>query len=427
LASVCNSSNGERYTGYCSHPVTGNDAKTKTEARKIENLIKADIQKKLEAGEDTKEKEEPLPQAGFTLAEPISYYLKKLEGKSSFASAKGYADELLAFFGKETPMEDVEERIEDYIAFAKKQKVKYWAGKDKNGKDIFKERNKFRSAKTINEYLNFLVRSYRAFKKAPQNRKIKKYIPAPPEFEHLDVPARVPTPIPYNVARQYLDAFDEQLHRHTRLAYILCEQTGMRARECAQIRGAQYYESERRIYLNPEQTKSKRGRSVPINDIAHEALMECRKTGDYLWELLQEYPHLQAEYAEKYEICKRQDIHFILYRPKGTGVPRPVKHVATTAWKKTKEAVGINFRWHDTRAAFCTEVLGAGGDVAAVKQLAGHQDITTTQKYLYASDQRLRKSVEALASVRAVKIPNHKISKVSGKVLKSLDKEAEAA
>ena len=238
----------------------------------------------------------------------------------------------------------------------------------------------------------------------------------------MKTPRRVPTPIPYNITQTYIEAFDEALHAHTRLAYIICVQTGMRAKECARIRERQYYETERYIALEAEQTKTTTGRYVHVNDIAHQALMECRKVGDYLWTILQQYPHLAAEYQKEYGITTRGDINFILYRRKGTGVPRPVKHVSTTAWKTTKKAVGINYRWHDTRAAFCTDTLGANGDIDAVKKLAGHQDIQTTQKYLNAQDPRLKRAVNALAENRPLNVDAVTPIKLSRKVERALEK-----
>lgn len=415
--------NKQRYTGYCEHPETKEIAKTKRDAKRFENLIRADVQRKTDRGEETK-RPENLPKGGFTLAEPLAYHLEKMEGRSSYPNVKCYVAELLAFFGPETPMETVEDRIHEYIEFSKKQKVKVYKGKNKKGKNLYQEKDELRSAKSINEYLKCLRKAYRDFKKAPENRKIRRYIPDPPEFDLLKVPKRTPTPVPYNVTQKYLEAFDDKLHAHTRLAYILCVQTGMRARECAEIRERQYYETERVIALSPDQTKTDTGRFVHVNDVAHEALMECRKVGDYLWDVLQEYPHLAEEYRKKYGINGRGDINFILFRRNGTGVPRPVKHVATTAWKTIKKTVGIDYRWHDTRAAICSDTLGGGGDINAVRQLAGHQDIHTTQKYLHAADPHLKKAVKNLAAARPLAVPKAQPQKISAKVAKGLEKAA---
>lgn len=417
--------NRERFTGYCDHPETKEHATAKRDAQKIEILIKAEIQKRLDSGETAKE-EKPvnLPKGGFTFAEPIAFHVEQMKGRASYASVRSYAKELLEFFGPATPMQDIEDRLYEYIEFSKKQKVRVFKGRDKNGKNLYQEKDEFRSPKSINEYLKFLTKAFREFKNAPENRKIKKYIPDPPQFDLLKTPKRTPTPIPYNVTQKYLEGFDAKLHGHTRLAYILCVQTGMRAKECARIKECQYDETARVLLLTPEQTKTVTGRFVHVNDIAHKALMECRKTGDYLWQLLQEYPHLAAEYQEKYKITARADMPFILYRRNGTGVPRPVKHVATTAWKTTKKAVGIDYRWHDTRAAFCTDTLGTDGDIDAVQKLAGHQDIQTTQKYLHASDPRLKRAVSNLAAARPLEIPAQAAVEISKKVQKGLQTAA---
>ncbi|PZO88588.1 MAG: hypothetical protein DI626_01475 [Micavibrio aeruginosavorus] len=415
---------GERFTGYCEHPKTGEIAATKRDALKFEKLIRSEIELQIEnRGTEKEEIDLPLPHS-IPLIEPITYRLKQMAGKASFACAKTYANEILAFFGETLPMDKVEDRIHLYIEYSEKQNVKIFKGKDANGKNLYEVKPKLRSKKSTNEYLKFLTQAYREFKGAPENKKIKHCIPEPPEFKLLRTPKRIPTPIPYNVSKTYIEAFDETLHAHTRLAYIICVQTGMRAKECARIRERQYYETERYIALEPEQTKTDTGRTVQVNEIAHQALMECRKLGDYLWEILKSYPQLAAEYQKAYGITTRGDINFILYRRNGTGVPRPVKHVATTAWKATKKAAGIQYRWHDTRAAFCSDTLGANGDIDAVQKLAGHQDIQTTQKYLNAQNPRLKKAVNSLAEYRPLNVEAITPVKLSRKVERVLQQTA---
>lgn len=418
--------NGERFTGYCENPITREIATTKRDALKAEKLIRAEIEQRLISDEAKKDEIAlPLPVAhSIPLIEPITYRLEQMQNLASFPSAKTYAKEILEFFGEATPMEKIEDRIHLYIEYSKKQNVRVFKGRDEKGNNLYEVKPELRSEKSINEYLKFLTKAYREFKAAPENKKIKHLIPDEPEFKLLKTPKRVPTPIPYNITQTYLEAFDEALHAHTRLAYIICVQTGMRAKECARIRERQYYETERYILLEAEQTKMTEARYVHVNDVAHQALMECRKVGDYLWEILQQYPHLAAEYQKGYGITTRRDINFILYRRKGTGVPRPVKHVATTAWKKTKKATGIDYRWHDTRAAFCTDTLGTNGDVTTVQQLAGHKDIQTTQKYLFAQDARLKRAVNNLAEQRPLNVETVKPIKLSRKVERALEKTA---
>ena len=421
--------NGQRFTGYCENPKTGEIATTKRDAQKIEKLVRDEIEKNLDSVADkaATQKEEittPLPKYGFTLVEVIDYRLEQMKDMASFPSAKTYSKELLQFFGKSTPLEEIEDRIHLYIAFSKKQNIRVYKGKDANGKNLYEVKAELRGEKSINEYLKFLTQAFREFKAAPENKKIRQYIPAPPEFKLLRTEKRIPTPIPYNVTKTYIDSFDKLLHTHTRLAYIICVQTGMRAKECARIRERHYYEMERYISLEAKDTKSKTGRTVQVNEIAHQALMECRKIGDYLWRVLQQYPELAAEYQKEFGITTRGDINFILFRRNGTGVPRPVKHVSTTAWKTAKKTAGIKYRWHDTRAGFCTDTLGADGDITAVQQLAGHSDIKTTQKYLFAEDPRLKRAVNNLAERRPLNVEAITPVQISKKVEKVLQKTA---
>lgn len=418
--------NKQRYSGYCDHPETKIHADGKREALKYEGMIKADLQRQLDVGINEKSEPKPiLPKGGFTLAEVIAYRLEQMKDLASYPTAKTYAKELLNYFGAHSSLENVDNKIHLYIEFSKNQQIRVYKGRDKKtGKNLYQVKDETRSEKSVNEYLKFLDKAYREFKDAPQNKKIKRYIPDPPTFKLLKTPKRIPTPIPYNVTQTYLEAFDETLHVHTRLAYIICVQTGMRAKECARILDRQYSETERVISLEAGQTKTATGRYVHVNEIAHQALMECRKIGDYLWELLQAYPHLAAEYQKTYGITHRGDISFILFRRNGTGVPRPVKHVATTAWKTTKKSTGIDYRWHDTRAAFCSDTLGADGDIDAVKKLAGHQDIQTTQKYLHASDPRLKRAVNKLAEQRPLNVETITPVKLSRKLEKALGQTA---
>lgn len=402
---------GDRYQGYCTHPKTGQTAKNKTEAKTIEAIIKGHVK----SGEKTKEKQATLPTAGFAFAEPIAFYLKKLHGKASFSLAQGYAREILDWFGPATDMADItEETIAEYTAWCRRQTRKTYIGRDEEGHPKFRDTGKLRSPRTVNGYLSMIERSYNAFRTAPENKPFRHLIPPTPEIEYLPIPKRTPTPIPQAVSKDILDTADPSLNAHTRLAYTLCLHTGMRERECAQVTDRQYMEAERRIMLTPAQTKTDTGRAIPTNKIAQQVIQECRKLGDMLWQELCKDNSLADEYAQKYSIRTRGDIPLILYRPGGTGLPRPVKHIATTAWKRIKKEANIGYRWHDTRAAFCTETLAAGTDLKTVKDLAGHQSIATTEMYLKVSDPQMNTAVEALAQRNPTQVDPLTISAYKG-------------
>jgi len=379
---------GKRYQGYC---VTSDGAlaKNKTEARAVEESIKV----KARSG---KMISAPPPVAGFTLAEPMAFYLKKMAGKPDLKNVQAYVREALTFFGPATDMADIDEpTIEDYKIWLMQQRKKIYVG-IQNGQKIFKDSETLRGHRTVNAYLQTVERAFTAFRTAPQNKHLRHIIPPALEIEYLPLPKRTPTPIPHNVSLGLLDKFDSRTHDHLRMAYILCIQTGLREKECAKIRTRQYLEKERVILLETQQTKSRTARFVPVNPIVHDVLMACQKTGDVLWEALKGDPDLACLYQTKFGIKTREDIPFILYRPNGSGVPRPVKHIASTAWKTLKKTACVPYRWHDTRAAFCTNAL-RGSDIETVRKLAGHRSIATTERYLEAADPQKIEAVNKLA------------------------------
>lgn len=379
---------GTRHQGYCLE-VDGQPARTKTEAKNYEQSFRVKLKEKSVVTQ-------PRPPGGFSLAEPVAFYLKKMADKSDFKNLQTYAREILTFFGGETDMAAIDESAVDrYAQWARRQRKKIYTGTI-NGERQYKDGNDLRSTKTINEYLQFIVRSYTAFRMAPVNKSLRHTIPKPPEIEFLDVVEFSPQPIPLATTHKILqDGFTPE-NRHLYLAYVLSVQTGMRANECATIRESHYDEHSGQMRLEALNTKSKRVRFIPINDTARAALMECRQRGDLVWQQLQADTALAEEYREKYGIQRREDMPFILYRRNGTGLPRPVKHITSNGWKNMKKKNDIKYRWHDTRSAFCTNALKES-DIETVKRLAGHKSILTTEKYLQASDSQKIAAVTKLA------------------------------
>ena len=51
-------------------------------------------------------------------------------------------------------------------------------------------------------------------------------------------------------------------------------------------------------------------------------------------------------------------------------------------FKHAGKKAGIDFKFHDTRHTFVTRLVESGMDFSVVRILAGHEHITTTQKYV---------------------------------------------
>ena len=63
-------------------------------------------------------------------------------------------------------------------------------------------------------------------------------------------------------------------------------------------------------------------------------------------------------------------------------------------FKKAGEKAGFDFRFHDTRHTYITNLVESGMDFSIVRLLAGHMHISTTQKYVTLNDEYIIKSLE---------------------------------
>jgi site-specific recombinase XerD len=63
--------------------------------------------------------------------------------------------------------------------------------------------------------------------------------------------------------------------------------------------------------------------------------------------------------------------------------------------KRLREVSKLDFSGHTLRHTFATLMLEGGCDIYTLSKLMGHSDITTTSIYLSASEQLLKKSIEA--------------------------------
>ena len=76
-----------------------------------------------------------------------------------------------------------------------------------------------------------------------------------------------------------------------------------------------------------------------------------------------------------------------------------------SAWEKLLLDAGIeNFRWHDMRHDFASQLVMKGVDLNTVRELMGHADMKMTLRYAHLAPQVKRAAVELLTKNQRDKI-----------------------
>ena len=171
-----------------------------------------------------------------------------------------------------------------------------------------------------------------------------------------------------NERLRYLSAEEEEAlieacAPHLRPIIIVALNTGMRKGE---IFGIQWKSVDfRNRTIRIEKSKNNESRIIPMNELVYEVLREQRKLN-----------------KKEYVFVNKN------------GKPyTDVKHSFTSALKRA----GIrDFRFHDLRHTFASNLVMSGADIVTVKELLGHKSIKMTMRYSHLSQQHKKEVVERL-------------------------------
>lgn len=181
--------------------------------------------------------------------------------------------------------------------------------------------------------------------------------------------SRVKRPKEDNIIVRYLSTDEEKrlfenLPERLKPIVTVALHTGMRKGELLNLEWSDV-DFEQKLVL-VKNTKSKRQRYIPMN-------------GE-LVDTLKDLGHGE------------EDIHVFVNKKTGD-VYKDIKK----SWKTTLLAAKIQkFRFHDLRHTFASRLVQAGKSLLAVKELLGHQSVSTTQRYAHLAPSDLREAVEAL-------------------------------
>lgn len=147
--------------------------------------------------------------------------------------------------------------------------------------------------------------------------------------------------------------------------------TGMRKGEILNLKWKDVKLTDGLIFV--EHTKSGKPRQIPINGQLRDVLLKClnRRQNDYVF--------LNDE-GKKY---------------------KDVRTAFRNALKRAK--LSTDFRFHDLRHTFASQMVMAGIDLATVREILGHSNIKTTMRYAHLSPVHKREALEILGSRIQVK------------------------
>lgn len=138
--------------------------------------------------------------------------------------------------------------------------------------------------------------------------------------------------------------------------------TGMRKGEILGLK----WDQIRNGFIYLEETKTKEPRQIPVND-----------TLDILFKRIRRKQHLTSMYVFTYR-GKRVD------------------SVKTSFNSAVKRAGIVDFRFHDLRHTFASQLLMKGGTLKDVQELLGHKTMTMTLRYAHLTQEHKRKAVNLL-------------------------------
>jgi len=166
---------------------------------------------------------------------------------------------------------------------------------------------------------------------------------------------------------------------HLRPIVITALNTGMRKSEILSLTWDKVDLKHGFILL--DQTKNGERREIPINSSLREVLTE-------LFQGTKERP-------------RRVDVPFVFYDPANGKAYKDVKKSFRSACKRAKIK---DFRFHDLRHTFASQLVMAGVDLTTVKELLGHKQLTMTLRYAHLAPSHKVKAVDILDSVLSGKL-----------------------
>ncbi|MFC2083877.1 tyrosine-type recombinase/integrase [Bacteroidota bacterium] len=201
------------------------------------------------------------------------------------------------------------------------------------------------------------------------------YIESNP-FKKVKLP-KIEKNLPAYITQKELDLILSNTEKKDlREIYILLFNTGMRISECLNLYWSDIDFSNKTIRItnkNGFTTKNKKERQIPMNNTVLE-LLSSKIRSKKIFSLKDEYIFSKLP-----------------------GIRYNVDYISKTFKKAVRKAkLDDRIHLHSLRHSFCSNLVSKGVSLYVVKELAGHESITTTQIYAHLQKETLEKAVNLL-------------------------------
>lgn len=169
----------------------------------------------------------------------------------------------------------------------------------------------------------------------------------------------------------YADLSGTSFADHLKPAVIVSLNTGLRQGELFQLKWSDVNFDIKTLTVDGKTAKSGITRHIPLNDEALEVLK--------LWKAQPGVKSLWVFHGED---------------------GKPFKNIRTSWTGVLKSAKIENFRWHDLRHTFASNLVMAGVDLNTVRELLGHSDYKMTQRYAHLAPEHKLEAVNRLTQKR---------------------------
>ena len=184
----------------------------------------------------------------------------------------------------------------------------------------------------------------------------------------------------------------EACPKHVRKVVICALLTGMRRGEILSLQWSQI----RNGFIYLQKTKTNESRQIPINEDLDRLFQEIRQEN----QLRSSYVFTYATGEEKIVGIKR-----INKRTKPAPVPDRFKEFKKS-FKKALDAAQLDdFRFHDLRHTFASQMVMRGASLKDVQEILGHKTLTMTLRYAHLSQEHKKRAINLINGLTALSPP----------------------